>query len=212
MSISNTDTSNAYWQQLHSMHQQCRQDFSNLTQSVQQGDIAGAQQALAALHQLKGSAGSGSDPDFSAMLNHAVNAASASSSDPYAALNDAQTTSGSSSSVSSLLNALGQDLQAGNLSQAQQAFQQLQQGLQQADASQAAGGRHHPHHHHGGQQQSGQTDSLASLLNAVNGNGAASGSSALSSLNQQQTQAALSLFQANASNNDISSLLMSLSV
>ncbi|MFB0825634.1 hypothetical protein ACEU07_10120 [Chromobacterium violaceum] len=214
MSISNTDTSNAYWQHMQSLHQQHRQEFSKLTQSVQQGDIAGAQQALAALQQLKGSAGagSGSDPDFSAMLNHAVNAASASSSDPYAALNDAQTTSGSSSSVSSLLNALGQDLQAGNLSQAQQAFQQLQQGLQQADASQAAGGRHHPHHHHRGQQQSGQTDSLASLLNAVNGNGAASGSSVLSSLNQQQTQAALSLFQANASNNDISSLLMSLSV
>ncbi|MEN7431873.1 hypothetical protein VA599_14025 [Chromobacterium sp. TRC.1.1.SA] len=223
MSVSSTNTSNAYWQQLQSLHQQRRQDFSNLTQSVQQGDIAGAQQALAALQQLNGSNnsnGGNSGGDFSSALNNAISAASSpsssSSTDPFAAVNSSQTSNGASSagsSISSLLNTLGQDLQSGNLSQAQQDFQQLQQGLQ-ADGTQQASGQHRHHHHHGGGEQ--QNDSgLQSLLNAANGSQSqslATTGSASAANNVQQLQAALSLYQANAGSNDISSLLMSMSV
>ncbi|MBM2884274.1 hypothetical protein [Chromobacterium amazonense] len=220
MSISsNTST---YWQQLQSLHQQRRQDFNSLTQSVQQGDIAGAQQALAALQQLNGpnNTGNGSQ-DFSAVLNNAISAASATSAtgagatatNPFAALNNSQTSGGGTgNSISSLLNTLGQDLQSGNLSQAQQAFQQLQQGLQQANGAQAGEGGHRHHHHHhdsGGEQNNG----LANLLNGGNQQqSAAAGNSAGSNAINQQAQAALSLYQASGGNNDISSLLMSLSV
>ncbi|AXE32304.1 hypothetical protein DK842_21740 [Chromobacterium phragmitis] len=224
MSVSSTDTSNGYWQQRQSLHQQRRHDFSQLTQSVQQGDLAGAQQALAALQQLSGNPNAGSGSDFSAMLTNAISATSSASGasatnadNPFASLNAAQNASSGSSggnTIASLLNALGQDLQAGNLSQAQQAFQQLQQGLQQADAAQPSSGHHRHHHRHGGGEQQQQNDSLASVLGAASGN-AASGNnagSALASLNQQQTQAALSLFQANAGGNDIGSLLMAMSI
>jgi hypothetical protein len=224
MSISSSNTSNnasSYWQQLQSLHQQRRQDFSSLTQSVQQGDIAGAQQALAALQQLNGSNNTDNgNQDFGAVLNNAISAASSTSAtgasatatDPFAALNNSQTSGGTGNSVSSLLNTLGQDLQSGNLSQAQQAFQQLQQGLQQANGAQASEGGHRHHHHRhdsGGEQNNG----LANLLNGGNNKqSAATDSSAGSNAINQQAQAALSLYQASAGNNDISSLLMSLSV
>ena len=111
-----------------------------------------------------------------------------------------------------MLNTLGQDLQSGNLSQAQQDFQQLQQGLQ-ADGTQQASGQHRHHHHHGGGEQ--QNDSgLQSLLNAANGSQSQSSGTtgSTNSTSAQQLQAALSLYQANAGSNDISSLLMSMSV
>jgi hypothetical protein len=116
--------------------QQVQQDYTQLANVLQSGNLTDAQSAFAALQQaLQTQTGT------AAPTNNSTN-----NQDPI--LND--------------FNALGQALSSGNLSQAQSAFTQLQsdvqtaqsaaaqsQGLAQALAT-AVQGHHHHHHHHGG--------------------------------------------------------------
>ena len=117
--------------------QQVQQDYTQLASALQSGNLTGAQSAFAALEQaLEAQSGT----------NTPATAASTNSNDPIA--ND--------------LNALGQALSSGNLSQAQGAFTQLNndiQSAQQSGTSQAQNATkpqktqvegHHHHHHHGG--------------------------------------------------------------
>jgi hypothetical protein len=89
-----------------------RQAFSQMVTAIQSGDLSGAQQAYAALGQFQPS-------------NQGNQGGSAPSS-PFA----------------QGLGAIGQDLQNGNLSAAQQDLSSLEQQMQ------SAGGAHHHHHHH----------------------------------------------------------------
>lgn len=194
MSVSNTsgiDAGGNAWQQRKAVHQQRRQDFQTMINDVRQGDLGGAQQALASLQSTaSGGATSGSNAanaggqDFASLINSmqtdgsvaAAGDASASNAggngdlavlfqqmlsqlqaasfggsgnsdadDALSALSGAS----SASSPNSLFNNLGQDLGSGNLKQAQQDYQQLQQSLQTAAQNQPP---HHRHHHHGGAQ------------------------------------------------------------
>ncbi|KMN83882.1 hypothetical protein VK98_00170 [Chromobacterium sp. LK11] len=193
MSVSNTSSIDAggnAWQQRRAVHQQRRQDFQTMIDDVRQGDLSGAQQALASLQTAASgntagdsSASNGGGQDFASLVNAMrtdgsvgdSDAASSqtSSSDNLAVLFQqmlsqlqassfggsgdssasdalsALTGAASASSPNSLFNTLGQDLSSGNLSQAQQDYQQLQQSLQTAAQSQPP---HHRHHHHGGAQ------------------------------------------------------------
>ncbi|MFZ0582041.1 MAG: hypothetical protein WAN72_26450 [Candidatus Acidiferrales bacterium] len=76
---------------------------------------------------------------------------------------------------------LGQDLQSGNLTQAQQDFQQQQQ---QQGTNQV-----HHHHHHGGGQQSNQiSQALNSLSAALQSNNLSSAQTAFATLQQDLQQ------------------------
>ena len=116
--------------------QQVQQDYAQLASALQTGDLTGAQSAFVALQQaLQSQTGS----------SNAATSTSTGSNDPIA--ND--------------LNALGQALSSGNLTQAQSTFSTLQTDIHAAQ--QSAGGtsqnqkstrsqgeeRHH-HHHWGG--------------------------------------------------------------
>ncbi|MBN3005852.1 hypothetical protein HNO92_004157 [Chromobacterium alkanivorans] len=193
MSVSNTSSIDAggnAWQQRRAVHQQRRQDFQTMIDDVRQGDLGGAQQALASLQTAASgntasdsSASNGGGQDFASLVNAmrtdgSVGDSGAASSQTSASDNlavlfqqmlsqlqassfggsgdssasdalSALTGAASASSPNSLFNTLGQDLSSGNLSQAQQDYQQLQQSLQTAAQSQPP---HHRHHHHGGAQ------------------------------------------------------------
>ncbi|HEX5392168.1 MAG TPA: hypothetical protein VFW68_02750 [Rhodocyclaceae bacterium] len=130
MTVSNIATSNASsvgqsnWK---STIQQGREDFQQLLQAMQAGDVSAAQQSYAALQQLTTPASSTSTDSSGT----GVNAATATS----------QSTAMGGNAVLSDWNQLGQALQSGNTSSAQSAFSQLQKDLQ------AAAGQGHHHHH-----------------------------------------------------------------
>jgi hypothetical protein len=139
-----------------------RSNFRNLFQSLQSGDLAGAQQAYAAIQQsLPANAG-------------ATSAASAAGS---------STASQPVSAIGSDFQAIGQALQSGDLSAAQQAFAKLQQDGQ--SAIQAHGGGHH-HHHHG---SGAGVPATASTSSSSSSSASAFGQSTSSSGGNVNTQA-----------------------
>ena len=73
--------------------------------------------------------------------------------------------SASTSGVAQALKALGQDLQSGNLSGAQQDFSAIQQAVQRQE-SPGGGHGHHRHHHAAGPQQSG-SDPISQAFGAL---------------------------------------------
>ncbi|MHB1241647.1 MAG: hypothetical protein ACYC18_14280, partial [Gammaproteobacteria bacterium] len=107
-----------------SFNQQRRTDFQQLAQSLKAGDLSGAQQAFAALQQ-----------DFQGVST--IQGGSSASTQVGAV----GATSGGGSTLTSDLTAVGNALQSGNLSSAQNSFATLMQALQ---------GAHHGHHHHYG--------------------------------------------------------------
>ncbi len=121
MSISSISSSLSQgWQ---NVAQQRRQDFSQLSQALQSGDLAGAQRAYANLQTLQPDGQSGS------------NLGSNSNANP----------------IQNDFSQLGQALASGNLSQAQSAFSQLQSDIKstfQQSGSTGTSGVHHGHHHH----------------------------------------------------------------
>ncbi len=138
--------------------QQVQQDYTQLASALQSGNLTGAQSAFAALEQALQTQSGTSTP---------ATAASNNSNDPIA--ND--------------LNALGQALSSGNLTQAQSAFTQLNndiQSAQQSGTSQAQSATrpqktqvegHHHHHHHGGgggSSSSSSSQSSSSTTSAAN--------------------------------------------
>ncbi|HEY3779518.1 MAG TPA: hypothetical protein VGL56_00435 [Fimbriimonadaceae bacterium] len=112
--------------------------FQTLQQDLSSGNLQGAQSAFAAIQQQFQSQGGTS----------ATSAVTSSSS------------TSSSNPVSTDVSALGQALQSGNLSAAQQAFQSLQT---------AAKGAHHHHHHGGGSSSTSQTDSSGASAASLSG-------------------------------------------
>jgi outer membrane protein assembly factor BamD (BamD/ComL family) len=126
---------------------QVRQDYAQLAGDLQSGNLTGAQSAFTSLEQtLQTQTGTNATSDTSASTT------STSSSDPIA--ND--------------LNALGQALSSGNLTQAQSAFSELQSDIQSARHSAESQSQSlaqplrtdlegHHHHHHGGGGYSGQS-------------------------------------------------------
>jgi hypothetical protein len=72
--------------------------------------------------------------------------------------------SASTGGVALALKALGQDLQSGNLSGAQQDFSAIQQAVQQQES--AGGGHGHHRHHHVTEQQSG-SDPISQAFGAL---------------------------------------------
>ena len=104
---------------------QAGQDFEQLFQAMQAGNLAGAQQAYSALQQLQGNTGTASD---ASQTTAAASTASATSSPLASAVGD--------------WSALGQALQSGDMSSAQTDFSKLQSDL-------TAAAKEH-HHHHGG--------------------------------------------------------------
>jgi Skp family chaperone for outer membrane proteins len=134
--------------------EQVQQDYTQLANALQSGNLTGAQTAFTALQQALGT-----------QTNTSSNTNSTTSQDPI--LND--------------FNALGQAFSSGNLSQAQSAFAQLQsdvQTAQQSTASQAQSltqalktaveGHHHHHGHHGGGGESATATTNSSATTGIN--------------------------------------------
>jgi hypothetical protein len=129
MSISSISSNADYYQNSSingsaSLKQQSQQDFKSLADSLQSGDLSGAQSAFAALLQLF--------PNSSSSVTSPTQSATAA-------------TTGSSSGTSSIksdLSTLGQALQSNDLTDAQNDFSKLTQDIQ------SIAGVHHHHHHH----------------------------------------------------------------
>jgi len=120
-------------QNVQNKMQEFQQEFQQLGKDLQSGDLSAAQSDFTTLQQLA----------------------------PQNNLTSTATTTTSSSGSSSLAQAfsqLGQDLQSGNLSGAQQDFSTIQQDFQQAAQSQGQQSEgHHHHHHHGGGGDNGSS-------------------------------------------------------
>jgi hypothetical protein len=121
--------------------QQIRQEFKDLGGALQSSDQSGANTAYAVLQQLLSNVLAGNQTSSGSTSGDTTTTDA--SVDP---LTSAQTGTGQSSDAQSTFStdfaALGQALQSGDISQAKNAFQTLQQDMQSV-------GHHHHHHHHG---------------------------------------------------------------
>ena len=156
MSISSISSGTTMPQDFQTIRQQQRQDFSQLAQALQDGDLTGAQKAYADLQSLQKGNQSGTN----------TNTNSGSSQNPLQAD----------------FAALGQALSSGNLSQAQSDFTQLQADLKNAYQNQAGiqgAGAHHGHHHHhavsSSDSDSNTSGSSSSVTSPNQSNGTATG-------------------------------------
>jgi soluble cytochrome b562 len=132
--ISNSSSSLQTWQ---ASIQQRQQDFSQLAQALQGGNLAAAQSAFSALQNTNGQAQS----------SNATNGSNSNSS---------------GNTISNDFAALAQALQSGNISSAQSAFAQLQTAMN----AQQSGGHHH-HHHHGGAEANSSNTNGNSIANSI---------------------------------------------
>ena len=122
-----------------------RADFNALASAISSGNLADAQQAFSSLSALLGNSGSTDTPSSTN---------SPSSTNPFL----------------QALNQIGQALQSGNLSEAQQALSSLQR----------AGGAHHHRHNHdaAGNETPNQADSIT-LTASITASGAAASTASL---------------------------------
>ena len=130
MSISSISSNSDYYQSYstnrsNSLKQQSQQDFNSLAEALQSGDLSGAQNAFASLMQLI--------PNSSSSINSQTQSAATAST---------SNSSNGTSTVKSDFSVLGQALQSGDLTSAQNDFSKLMQDMQ------SIGGGHHHHHHH----------------------------------------------------------------
>jgi len=121
-------------QNRHSSSKQVQNEFQQLGQDLQAGNLSQARQDFAALTQNLTSA------------NQASSTGSTTTSDP----------------LTQAISQLGKDLQAGNLTVAQQDFTTIQQDLQQI-GGQVGGHHRHPHHHTEGSEGSSSTQQNNSI-------------------------------------------------
>jgi hypothetical protein len=136
-------------------------EFQQLGQDLQAGNLTQAQQDFATLTQ-----------DFAAVGQ---------------TNNTANTANTGNNPIAQAFSALSQDLQNGNLSQAQQDFATIEQDFQQ----QGSGEQVHHHHHHGGgggQEQSQINQAFSSLEQALNSNDLSGAQSAFTTLQQDLQQ------------------------
>ncbi|HEX8986472.1 MAG TPA: hypothetical protein VF816_00805 [Rhodocyclaceae bacterium] len=168
MSVSNISSTGLSQLNWRSSVRQARQDFEQLFQAMQAGDVSSAQQAYAGLQQLMPGAASTNATSTSSTGSTDSTASTTSSTGSTAA-------STGSAAIASDWSALGQALQSGNLSSAQSAFSQLEQDLQAK--AQGAG---HRHHH----REVAQAQALYSAMqigNAAGATGTAGSGNAVSS-------------------------------
>ena len=129
-SLSQTDSS--------SVLNQLKQDFKQLANALQSGNLTGAQKAFKALQQLVQGSQSGSQSS------------------------GGQPATTGNNPLQNDFAALGQALSSGNLSAAQSAFSQLQTDMQAAAPNSSSGAvqsTHHGHHHHRHVSSSSDSDS-----------------------------------------------------
>ena len=126
-----------------SFMQQVRQDFNDLAQALGSGDLSGAQAAFSAFQQLLPAS------------------ASSTSNQTQSSTTASSTSNPGSGTVMTDLSNLGQALQAGNLSDAQNDFSKLTQDLQ------SIGGHHH-HHMYSNIQNTGTASASGSTGNSTN--------------------------------------------
>ncbi len=117
--------------------QQIKQDFQQLGQDLQSGNLPQAQSDFTALQQL--------------VPGQQQNATAGT-----------QATAQSQGPISQAVAQLGQDLKSGNLTAAQSDFTTLQQDIQQQQSS--GGGGHHHHFHTDNSSSSSQQSGIASLF------------------------------------------------
>lgn len=134
MSISSVSSGTAASYAANSQQNDLRNAFKQVADAINKGDLEGAQNAFDNLAELLNSAPQGASQSASA----GSQSASRNGSGP--------------SNLSSLLDQIGDALQSGDLDQAKQALQNLQQTAQS---------RHHHHHHHGGGAPKPQQDANA---------------------------------------------------
>ncbi|HEX3120194.1 MAG TPA: hypothetical protein VHP80_13955 [Candidatus Acidoferrum sp.] len=119
---------NSVVQQTQNRFQQIQSQFQKLGQDLQSGNLTQAQS------------------DFSTLSQELPNGSQFGASGTSTSAGAAGATSPTNSNpILQAFQSLGKDLQAGNLSAAQQDFANIQQSAQQAQAS---GQAHHSHHHH----------------------------------------------------------------
>jgi outer membrane protein assembly factor BamD (BamD/ComL family) len=155
--ISSTNFFNSSTQSVQSNMQKFRKEFQQLGQDLQSGNISAAQSDFAALQQMGPQGSSTSSTQSNSRVAQELSQLSqdlqsgnisAAQQDYTTLQQDFQShtsqagghhhhsSSGSdSNSISQLLNQLGQALQTGNLSAAQQAYATMQQTMQQFDTS-----------------------------------------------------------------------------
>ena len=162
MSISSITPNTGSPQTWQNVFQQRRQDFNQLSQALQSGDLAGAQQAFSDLQSLQSNNQSG------------TNTNSNSSGNP----------------ISNDWAALGQALQSGDLTQAQSDFAQLQTDIKTAfqnqSGAQGTNRAHHGHHHHHHTEASSSQDSNSTTDSTT---GAGTGSNTTSTNGSVNVQA-----------------------
>jgi outer membrane protein assembly factor BamD (BamD/ComL family) len=124
MSVSGISSSSFYYfdmQNAQNRVQQFQQDFEQLGQDLQSGNLTAAQTDFTDIQQL--------EPTDSSSTSSTSTA-----------------TTSSDSSISQAFNQLSQDLKSGNLTAAQQDYSTIQQDLESM-GTQATQGHHHHHHH-----------------------------------------------------------------
>jgi len=132
--------------------EQIKQQFQQLGQDLQSGNIAQAQTDYATLSS-----------EFSGGKAAGAAAASTGTTASASGTSTAGTTAATgTTSLAQQFAQLGQDLQSGNLQAAQQDYTNLQQTAQQNGAQQVGGYHHRGHHHHGGFESASSSSSSSS--------------------------------------------------
>lgn len=149
--------------------EQIKEQFQQLGQDLQAGNLAQAQTDYATLSKEFPGANQAGTPAAAttaataaataATTNAAAAAATTTTAPPTTLTTTPTTTTGTTTATGTTTVAqqfaqLGQDLQSGNLQGAQQDYTNLQQTAQQNGTQQAGGHHHRGHHHHGGDFQS----------------------------------------------------------
>ena len=149
---------------VQSKFEQIRDEFKQLGQDLQSGNLSQAQQDFTALSQnLPGASQSSS----------VVSSTTAASGTAATGTTGATGNSTNSSSLLQEFNQLGQALQSGNLQVAQQDYSAIQQtaqqnaGVAQSNARPAGGLHHHHHHVEGSQDSSSASNSTSQQSNSI---------------------------------------------
>jgi hypothetical protein len=129
MSIPSISSSSDYYQSYltnssNSLKKQGQQELNSLADALQSGDLSGTQSTFASLMQML--------PGSSSPVNGETQSA---------AISSAAGSSNGASSITNDLSMLGQAIQSGDLTGAQNDFSKLMQDMQ------SIGGGHHHHHH-----------------------------------------------------------------
>jgi outer membrane protein assembly factor BamD (BamD/ComL family) len=158
-----------------SRRQQLQEEFQQLGQDLESGNLSGAQTDFTTLQQML--------PQSTTSDSSATSASSSSTSSTSTSTSSTSSSSPTSTSLSSLYSQLGQDLQSGNLSAAQQDYTDIEQKMSSAQG--------HHHHHHGsgsGSSSSELQQTLAQLGQALQSGSLTSAQTAYSQLQQEFTQ------------------------